>query len=52
MLVGEKWVANKWFHYGGNEFRRQCFENEEYESRFNIQGWLGPSGKFIDLPDW
>ena len=52
VLVGQKWVANKWFHDRDNEFRRQCFGNEDVESRFNIQGWLGPIGKFIDLPDW
>ena len=45
-------MANKWFHDRDNEFRRQCFGNEDFESRFNIQGWLGPIGKFIDLPDW
>lgn len=24
VLVGNKWVANKWIHEGGQEFRRPC----------------------------
>ena len=24
VLLGNKWVANKWIHEGGQEFRRRC----------------------------
>lgn len=24
VIVGSKWVANKWIHESGNEFRRPC----------------------------
>ncbi|CAH1268220.1 P4HA1 [Branchiostoma lanceolatum] len=24
VVIGSKWVANKWIHEGGNEFRRKC----------------------------
>ncbi|KAG8185446.1 hypothetical protein JTE90_022377 [Oedothorax gibbosus] len=27
VLVGKKWVANKWFHESGQEFRRPCSLN-------------------------
>ncbi|XP_019634541.1 PREDICTED: prolyl 4-hydroxylase subunit alpha-3-like [Branchiostoma belcheri] len=24
VVIGSKWIANKWIHEGGNEFRRKC----------------------------
>lgn len=34
VLVGDKWVANKWIHEAGQEFRRPCglrtFDQEKY----------------------
>ncbi len=27
VLVGNKWVANKWFHEGGQQFKRPCSLN-------------------------
>ncbi|XP_029457962.1 prolyl 4-hydroxylase subunit alpha-3 [Rhinatrema bivittatum] len=29
VLIGDKWVANKWIHEYGQEFRRQCGSNPE-----------------------
>ncbi|XP_077999578.1 prolyl 4-hydroxylase subunit alpha-1-like isoform X2 [Glandiceps talaboti] len=29
VLVGSKWVSNKWIHEYGQEFRRQCYRPEE-----------------------
>lgn len=39
VLIGQKWVANKWIHERGNEFRRVCGLDENDESRFEVNGW-------------
>ena len=40
VLVGQKWVANKWIHERGNEFRRMCGLTPGEQTKFHINGWV------------
>jgi len=33
VLVGVKWVGNKWIHERGQEFRRRCPKDEDHDNR-------------------
>ena len=32
VLIGQKWVSNKWFHEYGNEFNRKCSLDENADN--------------------
>ena len=36
VLLGSKWVANKWIHERGQEFRRPCLKDRNHESILQI----------------
>ncbi|KAK6020444.1 hypothetical protein OSTOST_13902, partial [Ostertagia ostertagi] len=46
VLVGVKWVSNKWIHERGNEFRRRCGAKMSDYERFVGDLGFGPEPKY------
>lgn len=45
VLIGSKWVANKWIHERGQEFRRACARERHYQERY-VGDFGGPDLRY------
>jgi prolyl 4-hydroxylase len=41
VLLGTKWISNKWFHYGGQELIKPCGAQMETEHIHWTQSFMG-----------